>query len=96
LVGVARPNQTIAANIADTIVYTVSPVRRNLRMSRISASAPAGIATRNIGSVVATWTSDTTSGSGLRLVISQPDAALAIQPPMFETTVAVHITAKIG
>jgi len=27
--------------------------------------------------------------------MSQPDAALAIQPPTFETTVAVHITAKI-
>jgi hypothetical protein len=34
-------------------------------------------------------------GSGFRLVISQPDAALYIQPPMLETTVAIHITAKI-
>jgi hypothetical protein len=48
----------------------------------------------NIGKVVATWTIETMNGSGLRSVISQPDAALYIQPPMFETTVAVQITAK--
>src|SRR5262245_29166956 len=67
---------------------------RNLRMSRMSASAPAGIATRNMGSVVATCTSDTMSGSGLRLVISQPEAALYIQLPTFAMTVAVQITAE--
>src|SRR5215831_14569151 len=69
---------------------------RNLRMSRMSASAPAGIATRNMGSVVATCTSDTMSGSGLRLVISQPDAALYIELPTFAMTVAVQITANAG
>ena len=30
------------------------------------------------------------SGSGSRLVISQPDAALYIQVPTFATTVAIH------
>ena len=73
-----------------------SPTMRNFRLSRMSASAPAGTANKNIGNVFATCTSDTMSGSGLRLVISQPDAALYIQPPMFETTVAVQITAKIA
>jgi hypothetical protein len=53
-------------------------------------------ANRNIGSVVATWTRETISGCGLRLVISQPDAALYIQVPMFAMTVAVHITANGG
>src|SRR5437879_6306007 len=69
---------------------------RNLRISRMSASAPAGMATRKIGSVVATCTSETMNGSGLRLVISQPDAALYIQPPTFEITVAAQTTAKTG
>jgi hypothetical protein len=32
----------------------------------------------------------------LRLVISQPDAALYIEPPTLETRVAVQITAKTG
>ena len=49
-----------------------------------------------MGNVVATCTSDTTSGSGLRFVISHADAALNIQPPIFETTVAVQMAAKIG
>jgi hypothetical protein len=62
----------------------------------MSASAPAGIATRNMGRVVATCTSDTMSGSGLRLVISQPEAALYIQLPMLAMTVAVQITANAG
>jgi len=32
----------------------------------------------------------------LRLVISQPDAALYIQVPMFATTVAIHSTVKVA
>ena len=62
----------------------------------MSASAPAGSANRNIGRLVATWTSETISGSGSRPVISQPDAAVYIQVPMLETTVAVHSTVKVG
>src|SRR5262249_16159644 len=94
--GVARHNQKIAGKIADIKVYADSLTMRNLRTSRMSASAPAGIATRNIGSVVATCTSDTMNGSGLRLVISQPEAALNIQAPMLAMTVAVQMTANDG
>jgi hypothetical protein len=57
-----------------------------------SASAPAGTAPRNIGRVDATCTIETMKGAGLRLVISQPDAALEIQPPMLEITVAIQRT----
>jgi hypothetical protein len=49
-----------------------------------------------MGSVVATCTSDTMNGLGLRLVISQPEAALNIQLPMFAITVAVQMIAKAG
>ena len=63
-------------------------------MSRLSVSAPAGIANRKIGRVVATCTSETTSGDESRLVISQPAAAAYIQPPMFEIRVAVQMTAN--
>src|SRR5580693_5865134 len=69
---------------------------RNLRLSKMSASAPAGNANRNTGSVVAVCTNATTKGSGSRLVMSQPDAALYIQPPTLETRVAVQITTKTG
>jgi hypothetical protein len=36
------------------------------------------------------------SGSGLRLVISHPDAALYIQLPMLAMTVAVHSTENVA
>src|SRR5579871_1596125 len=62
----------------------------------MSASAPAGSANRNTGSVLAVCTKATTRGSGSRLVISQPDAALYIQLPTLETSVAVQITTKTG
>ncbi len=58
----------------------------------MSASAPAGSASKKIGKVLAACTKATINGSGSRLVISQPEAALYIQPPTLETSVAVHIT----
>ena len=69
---------------------------RNLRLSKMSASAPAGIASRQTGRVAAACTNETIKGSGLRLVMSQPEAALYIQLPTLETSVAVHITANAG
>src|SRR6516164_1413620 len=60
----------------------------------MSAKAPAGRAKRKMGSALATCTSDTIKADGLRLVISQPEAALYIQFPTFETTVAVQTIAK--
>src|SRR5947209_3243745 len=92
--GVARWSQTIAPNKADKIVMAVSTTIINRRLSTISASAPAGIANRNIGSPLATCTNDTDKTSVSRLVISQPAAALYIQEPMFATTVAVQMTVK--
>jgi hypothetical protein len=46
--------------------------------------------------VLAVCTNATIKGSGLRLVISQPDAVPYIQLPTLETRVAVQITAKTG
>ena len=71
-----------------------STTKRYLRLSKMSANAPAGSASRKIGRLLAACTKATRSGSGLRLVISQPDAALYIQPPTLETSVAVHTTAN--
>src|SRR5215471_18170000 len=64
------------------------------RRSTMSERAPEGIANKNIGSELATWTSDTISGSGSSPLISQPAAAFCIHVPMLETTVADHRTAK--
>jgi hypothetical protein len=85
---------TSAANAIETMVIEDSPTIKNRRRSTMSTSAPAGIAKRNIGRLFATWTIDTVSGFGLRLVMSQPEATLYIQVPTFETTVAVQITAN--
>ena len=59
----------------------------------MSVIAPAGRANRNIGRLVATCTSDTSSGSVVRFVMSHAAAALYIQPPTLATTVAVQMTA---
>jgi hypothetical protein len=72
-----------------------SPHTRNLRRSTISLSAPAGIASRHMGRLVATWIIDTMNGLESRLVMSQPDAAADIHPPMFETTVPIQMTVKV-
>ena len=39
-----------------------------------------------------TWTREIISGAGSSAVMSHPDAALLIQVPTLETTVAVHST----
>src|SRR5665213_2991769 len=82
--------------MAETMVVRISTTIKNLRLSKISASAPAGIANRQIGRLLTADTSATMNGSGSRLVMSQPDAALYIQPPTLDTSVAVQITAKAG
>src|SRR4051812_7573217 len=86
--------QTRTAKIVPVNVMLISPTRRNRRLSTISVSAPAGIARRNIGRVDAVWTNPTITGSGWSVVISQAEAALYIQPPMLETTVASQIVPK--
>jgi hypothetical protein len=70
-----------------------APIKKR-RLSTVSARAPTGSANRNIGRLPATRTKETVSGSGLRLVISHPDAALYIQVPTLATTVAIQTTVK--
>jgi len=72
---VTRLSETSAAKTAAIAVLTTSPRIRKCRRSMISANAPAGMASRKIGRLAATWTSETISGSELRLVISQLEAA---------------------
>src|SRR5713226_564716 len=90
--GVTRSSQTSTALVAATMVRTISAPIKKRRLSTVSARAPAGRANRNIGRLPATWTKETVSGSGSRLVISHPDAALYIQVPTFATTSAIHMT----
>src|SRR5579862_7516262 len=93
--GVMKCSQTSAAKAVEVRVTALSPMIKKRRRSTMSTSAPAGIANRNIGRLFATCTSETVSGSVSRLVMSQPEATLYIQPPIFDTTVAPQMTAKV-
>ena len=95
LAGVIRCRLTRTANTIEDPMMNSSPATRNLRRSTISLSAPAGIASRNIGRLVATCTMATMKGLESRLVMSHPEAAEDIHPPMFETTVAIQMTVKV-
>src|SRR5262249_9037933 len=64
LPGVAMSSEMTSANAPEITAIASSVPTRNFRMSTRSATAPAGTARRNIGSVAATCTSDTVSGSG--------------------------------
>jgi hypothetical protein len=56
--------------------------------------APDGTANKNMGKLDATWTIATINGLVSRVVINHAAAALYIQLPIFETTVAAQITAN--
>src|SRR5690242_19183491 len=83
--GVTRSNITSAANAADATAVATSTTIRKRRLSTMSARAPAGSANRNIGKLVATWTSDTITASAVKLVMSHAAAALYIHVPMLAT-----------
>ena len=89
-------SETSSANTRLSSIVRISSHRIRRRLSHRSANAPAGSASRNSGRLLATCTSDTSSGLGLRLVISHPEAALYIQVPMLETTVAIHSQRNTG
>src|SRR3569623_3007572 len=60
----------------------------------MSASAPAGTASRNTGAVVAACTSATISGVGANDVMSHPAPPSCIQDPMLEMMDANHSMRK--
>ena len=91
---VTRCRATSHASTPITNIWIVSTTNRRRRRSRMSARAPAGSPKRNIGNIVATCTMATVRGSASSVVINHPAAALCIHPPMLETTVTVHTTAK--
>ena len=75
-VSVIMPS-TVAAATMDACVKS-----RNLRRSKISASAPAGSAIKNTGRLTATCTSATHMGERVSDVMSQPVATFCIQLPV--------------
>ena len=69
---------------------------RSRRRSMMSASAPAGSASRKVGAVSAVCISATMMGVGARVVISHSAPTLCIHVPTFEATAAIHSARKSG
>lgn len=83
-----------ASSTAMVAIHSCTP-NRYLRLSTMSANAPAGNARKNIGKAPATWTRATCSGLADRDVISQPAPTSCIQVPMFEAMLASHSQRKV-
>jgi hypothetical protein len=92
--GVTRCSQTSAARANETTEVAISAAIKSLRLSTMSASAPAGSTNKNRGRLLATSTSDTNRGSGFRIVISYAAAAPNIHQPTSATTVTDQSTAN--
>src|SRR3954463_8915142 len=76
-------------------VIQVWVTRSRRRRSSTSATAPAGSESRNMGRLVAAWTSATRVGDGLRVVIIHDAPTFWNQVPTFEATLAIHSQRKI-
>src|SRR5437773_3503002 len=66
------------------------------RRSTMSASAPAGNPTRKTGRLVAACTSATTTGEGVREVISHAAPTFCIHVPILEVSDAIQRAQKTG
>src|SRR5207244_9209636 len=64
------------------------------RRSTMSATTPAGRATRQVGSAVADWTSATSRDDLVSSVISQAAPTLCIQTPVLAETLLSHSRRK--
>src|SRR5271154_2956929 len=92
--GPGAPVETAAAKAIETTATAVSAKIRSRRGSTTSVSAPAGRVKRKNGSVVTTWTAETSLGLGLRLVIIQAEPVSNIAKPTLESEVATRMTMK--
>src|SRR4249919_3958260 len=66
------------------------------RRSTMSASAPAGNPTRKTGRLVAACTSATTTGEGVREVISHAAPTFCIHVPIFDVSDAIQRARNTG
>src|SRR5437879_5420122 len=88
--GVVRPPRVRMLRITATASEKYCVPRKSLRLSTISARAPAGSASRNIDKLVAICKSATMKGDGERDVISQPDPTLCMATPMSDANIVTH------
>src|SRR3989454_4274654 len=87
---VVKPPKVRMLKIAATASEKYCVPRKSLRLSTISARAPAGSASRNIDKLVAICKSATMKGDGERDVISQPDPTVCMAAPMSDANIVTH------
>src|SRR6185295_15689980 len=85
-----------APSAAATRSIHVCVATRSFRRSRMSASAPAGTASRNIGALVPTWINVTSRGDVVSDVISHDAATSCIHVPTFDAMDAIQRPRKIA
>src|SRR5689334_6079769 len=76
--------------IAATASEKYCVTRKSLRLSTMSARAPAGSASRNMDRLVITCNSDTTKGDGASDVNNQPDPTVCMAAPMSDANIVTH------
>ena len=94
--GVIIPAQAVIASAADTISIANWQPIITMRRSRLSATAPAHSDSSMIGSVVAAGTSAISNGEAESDVIIHAAPTDWINPPKFDTRLAVQIARKMG
>src|SRR5437899_9516884 len=87
---VVKPPKVRMLKIAATASEKYCVTRKSLRLSTISARAPAGSARRNMDRLVITCKSATTKGEGTSDVISQPDPTVCMAVPMSAANIVTH------
>ena len=86
----------VTSSVPLTAASTSCTKMRKRRRSRMSDSTPAGMASRNTGSVAAVWISATAVGLADRSVTSQELATSRMKLPTLPSTVAAQSTANTG
>src|SRR5437867_11575436 len=87
---VVKPPKVRMLKIAATASEKYCAARKSLRLSTISARAPAGSASRNIDKLVTICKRDTTKGEGASDVISQPDPTVCMATPISDANIVTH------
>src|SRR5690606_29315864 len=94
--GVMSPAQAQIASATDTISMKAWELIMTIRLSTLSAIAPANTENSMTGSVMEAWTSATMLADGLMEVISQEAPTDWMRPPRLEAMFASHTDRKIG
>src|SRR6185437_5095741 len=87
---VVTPPKVRRLRIRATASEKYCVARKSLRLSTMSARAPAGNASRNIDKLVITCKRATTKGDGTSDVINHPEPTVCMEAPMSDANIVTH------